>query len=64
MIAVRTWLETIANPPRCCASCDHYATSSGGYEEDAICKKFDARPPLEFVEEPNECPQWMVLLPF
>ena len=64
MSAVKKWLEILGNPPRCCASCDHYATSSGGFEESAICKQFNASPPRGYVEEPNECPQWTDLLPF
>lgn len=64
MSAVKKWLEVVANPPRCCASCDHYATKSDGWEEGATCKKFEGSPPREFVEEPNECDQWTELLPF
>jgi hypothetical protein len=64
MSAVKKWLEVLADPPRCCASCDHYATSSSGWEEDASCKQFEAKPPRGYVEEPNDCPQWTDLLPF
>jgi hypothetical protein len=64
MSAVKTWLEILANPPRCCASCDHYATHSGGFEEGASCKQYGAKPPREYVEEPNDCPQWSDLVPF
>ena len=64
MSAVKKWLEIVANPPKCCLSCDHYMSHRGEWEEGAVCKKFEENPPREFVEEPNECEHWTELLPF
>lgn len=50
----------IPPPPerrKCCATCDHLALS--GY-----CRAFDAWPPLDFVEQENDCNEYEEDPPF
>lgn len=52
----RAWPEP-PKVPRCCATCD-YLTSEGR------CAAFDSYPPLEFIEQENDCKEYIELLPF
>ena len=42
---------------RCCATCEILT-------DDGYCPEYQAMPPVEFLEEPNECPSYEQEIPF
>ena len=51
--------QTPDPPPRrkCCATCEHL-------RNDGLCLEFDDYPPVEFIEQENECDQYEQDPPF
>lgn len=44
-------------PSRTCRTCWHF-------DELGACARFGARPPRDFADSPDACPQWELGLPF
>jgi hypothetical protein len=53
------WDRINEKPPRCCYTCDAFNKNEGGF-----CKYFNMEPPKEYVEEINDCPQYLNEIPF
>lgn len=50
------WREAVANPPKCCHTCDNYAS-------DGICFLHWANPPEDFAKTNGACNDWTQQLP-
>jgi hypothetical protein len=51
------WREAVANPPKCCHTCDEY-------DAHGRCMKHWATPPADFAEKQGVCNDWIAFLPF
>ena len=48
-----------SRPPwrQCCAACDHL-------DDTGLCRQFDDRPPMDFIEQENDCAEFVECIPF
>jgi hypothetical protein len=42
----------------------HYCHNCGWYTPGGECDKYEMRPPLEFSQVENDCPEWWLEIPF
>ena len=42
---------------KCCATCEHL-------DDKGWCEKFDDHPPLDFIEQTNDCEFYLCVVPF
>jgi hypothetical protein len=42
----------------------HYCHNCGWYTPGGECDKYEMRPPLEFSQVENDCPEWWMEIPF
>jgi sulfatase maturation enzyme AslB (radical SAM superfamily) len=51
------WREAIANPPKCCHTCDWY-------DKDGVCGFHKSEPPEDFAATNGACESWIQEMPF
>ena len=54
---VTAYYRAIANPPKCCHTCD-------SYQDDGMCREHGMAPPEEFAATHDACAQWCYAVPF
>jgi len=55
---LKQWREWVQKgPPRCCHTCDFFGM-------DGECKKFNAKPDIEFLNTQDACEYWQQDIPF
>ena len=55
--AKRRQMPQQQNRRRCCATCDYLS-------DDGECEIFGESPPLEFIEQENDCEEYQDVIPF